>query len=126
MAVAPIPPLVSVDEYLNSGYHPDMEYVDGALVERGMPTILHSLLQAILIEYFAQYRKALRFLTLPEVRTQIIERARYRIPDIMVCPLPLPAGKVVTSIPWAVIEIDRKSTRLNSSHLVISYAVFCL
>src|SRR5256885_2655092 len=29
-------------------------------------------------------------------------------------------GKVV------VIEEDRKSTRLNSSHLVISYAVFCL
>src|SRR5256885_12208148 len=23
-------------------------------------------------------------------------------------------------------ELDRKSTRLNSSHLVISYAVFCL
>src|SRR2546426_4780915 len=26
----------------------------------------------------------------------------------------------------AVFLIDRKSTRLNSSHLVISYAVFCL
>src|SRR2546426_7250472 len=25
-----------------------------------------------------------------------------------------------------MIRIDRKSTRLNSSHLVISYAVFCL
>src|SRR2546426_3826575 len=25
-----------------------------------------------------------------------------------------------------VILLDRKSTRLNSSHLVISYAVFCL
>src|SRR5256885_9855919 len=24
------------------------------------------------------------------------------------------------------VDIDRKSTRLNSSHLVISYAVFCL
>src|SRR5256885_4781189 len=24
------------------------------------------------------------------------------------------------------IDVDRKSTRLNSSHLVISYAVFCL
>src|SRR5256885_6944937 len=24
------------------------------------------------------------------------------------------------------IDLDRKSTRLNSSHLVISYAVFCL
>src|SRR5256885_4189219 len=32
------------------------------------------------------------------------------------------------SILWRPIELprDRKSTRLNSSHLVISYAVFCL
>src|SRR5256885_3975958 len=27
---------------------------------------------------------------------------------------------------WALRSTDRKSTRLNSSHLVISYAVFCL
>src|SRR5688500_19869389 len=27
---------------------------------------------------------------------------------------------------WATSGVDRKSTRLNSSHLVISYAVFCL
>src|SRR6266446_7682989 len=26
----------------------------------------------------------------------------------------------------AALALDRKSTRLNSSHLVISYAVFCL
>src|SRR5258708_29547432 len=25
-----------------------------------------------------------------------------------------------------VVELDRKSTRLNSSHQIISYAVFCL
>src|SRR2546426_8763269 len=29
-------------------------------------------------------------------------------------------------IPKAKVIVDRKSTRLNSSHLVISYAVFCL
>src|SRR2546429_836133 len=28
--------------------------------------------------------------------------------------------------PWAWLEADRKSTRLNSSHGYISYAVFCL
>src|SRR5256885_6816659 len=28
-------------------------------------------------------------------------------------------------LPWGFVG-DRKSTRLNSSHLVISYAVFCL
>src|ERR1039457_295448 len=27
---------------------------------------------------------------------------------------------------WRAARTDRKSTRLNSSHLVISYAVFCL
>src|SRR5256885_16029432 len=27
---------------------------------------------------------------------------------------------------WKLDRTDRKSTRLNSSHLVISYAVFCL
>ena len=26
----------------------------------------------------------------------------------------------------SIIALDRKSTRLNSSHVVISYAVFCL
>src|SRR5256885_4130128 len=32
----------------------------------------------------------------------------------------------VTIPVMAKVRIDRKSTRLNSSHLVISYAVFCL
>src|SRR5256885_10234445 len=29
-------------------------------------------------------------------------------------------------VPEALLHRDRQSTRLNSSHLVISYAVFCL
>src|SRR5256885_8416667 len=29
-------------------------------------------------------------------------------------------------LPADAVWVDRKSTRLNSSHLVISYAVFCL
>src|SRR5256885_10060094 len=38
-----------------------------------------------------------------------------------------PSGKAVPAInPANGSELDRKSTRLNSSHLVISYAVFCL
>src|SRR5438034_7108406 len=30
------------------------------------------------------------------------------------------------SLPGFSVQVDRKSTRLNSSHTVISYAVFCL
>src|SRR2546426_6028260 len=35
-------------------------------------------------------------------------------------------GRVQQHRPGLFDEGDRKSTRLNSSHLVISYAVFCL
>src|SRR5256885_17237095 len=35
------------------------------------------------------------------------------------------SGRLVSRF-WAGSAPDRKSTRLNSSHLVISYAVFCL
>src|SRR5688500_19941590 len=35
-------------------------------------------------------------------------------------------GYAYMAFEWAVPKEDRKSTRLNSSHLVISYAVFCL
>src|SRR5699024_8277321 len=34
------------------------------------------------------------------------------------------AVKVLDQVGWAIV--DRKSTRLNSSHVSISYAVFCL
>src|SRR5471030_3460979 len=40
------------------------------------------------------------------------------------------AGQSLTALGWTPLvparTIDRKSTRLNSSHLGISYAVFCL
>src|SRR5207244_5879694 len=35
-------------------------------------------------------------------------------------------GIVATCAPALAASIDRKSTRLNSSHQIISYAVFCL
>src|SRR5256885_8480081 len=53
---------------------------------------------------------------------------------------PMRSGNLFNGWPWLSLELasdqvridhdepnlDRKSTRLNSSHLVISYAVFCL
>src|SRR5256885_7387498 len=44
--------------------------------------------------------------------------------DITVAEAAMLAG--LPKAPSAYNPIDRKSTRLNSSHLVISYAVFCL
>jgi Uma2 family endonuclease len=115
MATAPILPVVSVDEYLNSSYTPDMEYVDGVLIERSVPTIPHSVLQMILIQFFSQFQERLRFMALPEVRTQIIERARYRIPDVVLCSLPLPKGKILDTVPGAIIEILSPTDRMGET-----------
>src|SRR5256885_6899586 len=47
--------------------------------------------------------------------------------DVRCLDLPI-EGLDILVLPFQVVAVreDRKSTRLNSSHLVISYAVFCL
>lgn len=116
MSSAPVLPLVSVDEYLNSSWHPDKEYVDGVLVDRTVPTISHALLQRLLIRLFEQFEEPYRFVALPEARTQVVEGARYRIPDVLLCPRPLPKGKVVDVVPVAVIEIVSPEDRIHETH----------
>src|SRR5690606_41411791 len=41
-------------------------------------------------------------------------------------PIPLRSPMEIPTIIFSFLLIDRKSTRLNSSHVKISYAVFCL
>src|SRR3712207_7764313 len=51
---------------------------------------------------------------------------RQRRPDLTIgffLHIPFPPYELFTQLPW---RSDRKSTRLNSSHANISYAVFCL
>src|SRR5258708_25556184 len=52
-------------------------------------------------------------LALLERRHRLAQRARH-------------LGQAAVLVRVAVVEGDRKSTRLNSSHQIISYAVFCL
>ena len=42
---------------------------------------------------------------MPELRTQIVERARYRIPDILLCATPTRIQQIMNETPLAVIEI---------------------
>lgn len=116
MATAPTLPLVSVEEYLRSSWRPDKEFVDGVLIDKGMPAVFHGLLQAILISWFRALEKEYRVKAVPEVRTQIIERARYRIPDLLIFTVPARLGRIFTLVPDIVIEIlspdDRQSENL--------------
>jgi len=79
MAALPNPPLVSVEEYLNAQYRPDMEFVDGVLVERNAGDWLHSLIQSNVL--FALRRKYPHLKVVPELRSSITN-TRSRLPDV--------------------------------------------
>src|SRR5256885_8805500 len=60
--------------------------------------------------------------TVPEIEIQEVVR---EIEVVREVPAPQ-ADALIVDKPLRSGQRDRKSTRLNSSHLVISYAVFCL
>lgn len=105
MAALPNATVVTAEEYLASTYRPDLEYADQTLVERSVPNVLDGLLALIVAEHFRRHRATFHYDVLSEVRTQIIERMRYRIPDVLLCPLPLPKSGPITTVPWVVIEV---------------------
>ena len=79
---------VPVEEYLRTTYHPDMEYVDGQLLERHVGEYFHSLLQILIgAELLARSRER-RFRVFAEQRVRVSDEPRYRIPDICVKALP--------------------------------------
>ena len=95
---------VSLDEYLNTSYEPDREFVDGALVERNVGTPRHGRLQLIVGAFFRQYRKSLRIEAFVATRLRVADR-RHRIPDLLVVETPYEPGKVITDVPVITAEI---------------------
>jgi Uma2 family endonuclease len=95
---------VSLDEYLNTSYEPDMEFVDGVLVERHLGSLRHSVLQTLVILYFGQFRKSERIEICTAARVRM-DRGRHRIPDVLVLERPYQKGKVVTDVPVITVEI---------------------
>jgi len=79
---------VPVEEYLHTTYHPDMEYLEGQLVERHVGEYFHSFLQSLIVGLLLSRRRERRFRVFTEQRVQVSDRPRYRIPDICVKALP--------------------------------------
>ena len=79
---------VPVEEYLRTTYHPDMEYLEGQLVERHVGEYFHSRLQSLIVMMLGRRERERRFLVFTEQRVQVSDRPRYRIPDVCVKALP--------------------------------------
>ena len=104
--MAAAPTLVSLDEYLNTAYEPDRDFVDGVLLERNVGTQRHGLLQTFLILLFGQYIKSHRIAVFTETRLLVdAASGRHRIPDVMIVEAPYSKGKVGTDVPAIIVEI---------------------
>jgi Uma2 family endonuclease len=103
--------LISVEEYLNTSYDPDVEYVDGVLVERNVGDWLHSLIQRNLIVAFTV--KYPHVFAVPELRSKTRE-TRFRLPDVCILLHP-PQTKYLLDAAFLAIEIlseDDPMTRI--------------
>src|SRR2546426_2301049 len=68
---------------------------------------------ALLLAWVAAFSDAIGFLVLHQLGASFMSGNSMAM------------GVALGRLEWPAVQ-DRKSTRLNSSHLVISYAVFCL
>ncbi len=105
MATQPIGDrLVSVEEYLSTGYDPDCEYDDGVVVERNLGEFEHSFLQILLGTLFTINMDNWGVFGLTEQRIQIKPR-RFLVPDVCVLRVGSPREKILTRPPLIAIEI---------------------
>jgi Uma2 family endonuclease len=103
---------VSVEEYLNTSYRPDCDYVDGRIVERNLGEQTHSAIQRELIVYLHGRSREWGIEVLPGQRV-LVSATRVRVPDIAVLGLPVSEEGIVTSPPHLCIEILSKDDTME-------------
>ena len=98
---------ISVEAYLSTMYHPDMDFVDGHLEERNLGELSHSDLQGRMYMKL----KLLGYFAFVEARLQI-SLAKYRVPDICVLATAPVEKRILVHPPALCIEILSPEDRL--------------
>ncbi len=107
------PQILSIEEYLNTTYRPDCDFVDDHLEERNLGTPKHSLLQIELGFWFRSHRSEWKIRVMGDVRTRTCQ-TRVRLPDVAIVREEQLAleEKAITSPPLVAIEILSPEDRL--------------
>jgi Uma2 family endonuclease len=113
MATLPIDePYVTVEEYLQTSYRPDCDYVDGRIEERNVGEYDHGLLQLLLGNIFVNNRDAWSVRAVTDVRVQV-SRSHFRVPDLSVLRANAPREQILSHPPLIAIEILSPEDRLS-------------
>ncbi len=101
---------VTVEEYLNTSYSPDRDYVDGQILERNWGEKEHSRLQFLLGLYLGTRKKQWGIAGFTEQREQVTP-TRFRVPDLCGMIAPEPEEPIFTTPPFLCIEILSRDDR---------------
>ena len=105
--------LISVEEYLNTTYRPDVEYVDGEIQERNLGEFDHADLQAALSTVLRNRQQEWKIRVLVEARVRVAQK-RFRIPDVCVLGAGLEREQIIRHAPLLCIEVLSSRDRLNA------------
>jgi len=107
--------MVPLEEYLDSSYSPDCEWVDGQLRRRAVGEGSHAYLQTFFIKYFLLRETELAVRVTQELRTQVSPQ-NYRVPDVVVMRSSDPYEEIVRTPPLLCIEVLSPTDTMSEMH----------
>jgi Uma2 family endonuclease len=112
MATTAVVPFVTVDEYLRTSYHPDVDYVDGEIEERNVGEWDHSKLQKFLLLALAAFEGTDEYIVVQEQRLQV-SPTRFRVPDTCIIRTEDEPNRIISAPPVLCIEVLSPEDRYN-------------
>jgi Uma2 family endonuclease len=95
---------VTVEQYLNTAYRPDVDYIDGKIEERAVGERDHSFLQRKLLLLLSTPMAEPYFICTGKLRVQVSPE-NYRVPDLVLLSAAAPVEQIVQTPPLLCIEI---------------------
>ena len=102
--------MVTVKEYLSTGYRPDCDYVDSAVLERNLGEYDHGRLQGAIFAHYWSRRKEWGLQPVPGQRVQVAP-TRFRVTDVCVV-AGEPDGQIFRKPPFTCVEVLSKDDRI--------------
>jgi Uma2 family endonuclease len=110
--------MISLEEYLQTSYKPDCDFVDDHIEERNVGKFEHSRVQALLAAWFVGHEKLWGFIVATEQRTRV-SPTRVRIPDVCLIYAGAPREEITETPQLLCIEILSPDDRISRTTKVL-------
>jgi Uma2 family endonuclease len=116
--MATTPASMTMEQYLHTSFHPDVDFVDGEIQERNLGEKDHGRMQSLISAWFIAREASFHLEAVVEQRMQVSSHS-VRICDIALIAEDAPDEQVATTPPFICIEIMSPEDRLSRAIAVL-------